>query len=673
MKISSFFLNWYLLVILIINGTITSFSQCTGGTSNGSITPTASWQTICVQAGQYLTFSGTAGLRYTFSFCTGGGTASYDTEITILLNSSGAGIQVPGAYNDDYCGSSSEITFVPPSSNSYRVLITEFSCLSNTTCVTLAYKVAPPDEPCAAVYISPYCNSTYRTYSTQGATASAGIPAPGCASYAGGDVWFKTAVPFGNSFRVRTVASTITNSGMAIYKATSCEGPFTLIACNDDISAGTNNMSQIDLIHNASLATGDSVYIRFWAYNNAQVGNFGIYVYDFTQTYCMNGNPNPNYTTGCIQMTPNLPFQSSTIWNNTQLNLSQPFQYYFTANFGSDDSGADGITFSMQDAATGLNTIGSTGQALAMQSVSNSVIVEFDTYDNGAAVNDIADDHTAISLNGNIASPVVGPVDASATSVNIEDGLYHKITIDWNPTTTTLKIYFDNNLRLTYTNDLVANVFGGSSLVYWGFSSSTGYYTNTQMICPGNLPGMPLPVIFENFAITNLDDNASLQWQTTKEKNVMTYFVERSDDGAQFNQIGSVKSTVNFLGNYAFTDNNPVKGISYYRIKEMDIDGNVTYSEIRSFNMKLSATFTVNFYPNPIKAEELLLVNFNAFGFEDESYIIIYDNLGKEIIKENLKGGLNVINLKRTMQPGIYHVEVTCGQKWYQDKLIVIK
>lgn len=135
-----------LLLVFILSTTHHLQAQCTGGTSAGSVTPTSTWQTVAVNGGTYYTFSATAGLIYNFSFCSAdGGSTTYDTQITILDNS---GTPVGGAYNDDYCGLASRVDFTCTSTGTYRVLVNLYSCVSQATMGTMAYRVfTPPSCP----------------------------------------------------------------------------------------------------------------------------------------------------------------------------------------------------------------------------------------------------------------------------------------------------------------------------------------------------------------------------------------------------------------------------------------------------------------------------------------------------------------------------------------------
>ncbi|MFL5752119.1 MAG: T9SS type A sorting domain-containing protein [Bacteroidia bacterium] len=119
-------------------------AQCTGGSSGGALSPapSASYQTMAVAAGdKYYTFVVAAAAcmpTYDFSFCaTEGGSASFDTQITILDNS---GVYANG-FNDDFCGLQSHLTWTPSAAGTYRIHINKYSCVATTASATLAYKV----------------------------------------------------------------------------------------------------------------------------------------------------------------------------------------------------------------------------------------------------------------------------------------------------------------------------------------------------------------------------------------------------------------------------------------------------------------------------------------------------------------------------------------------------
>lgn len=148
--------------------------------------------------------------------------------------------------------------------------------MSGTICV---YGSAPPpsnDDPCSATSLTVGSSCSYSTYTTAGATSTtAGSPpAPGCANYLGGDVWFTATVPASGSLDFDTQTGIVQDGGMAVYSGT-C-GALTLLACDDDNSSN-GLMPYISL---SCLTPGSTVYIRFWEYGNDVSGSFGICVTD---------------------------------------------------------------------------------------------------------------------------------------------------------------------------------------------------------------------------------------------------------------------------------------------------------------------------------------------------------------------------------------------------------
>jgi len=126
------------------------------------------------------------------------------------------------------------------------------------------------DNPCNAINLTVAGACNYVQYTTTGATASAGVPAPGCASYNGGDVWFSLVVPANGSITIDTQSGGISDSGMAIYSGT-C-GSLTLIECDDDDSAN----GLMSSISRTGLTPGNTIWIRFWEYSNDVSGTFSI-------------------------------------------------------------------------------------------------------------------------------------------------------------------------------------------------------------------------------------------------------------------------------------------------------------------------------------------------------------------------------------------------------------
>mgnify|MGYP006152787907 CR=1 FL=1 len=87
--------------------------------------------TSCLYAGEFRRVTGlVAGATYRFDTCID---AVFDSQLTIYP--AGGGMSL--AYNDDFCGTQSQLDFVAPVSGDYDVLLDEYYCTSNSTCMTL--------------------------------------------------------------------------------------------------------------------------------------------------------------------------------------------------------------------------------------------------------------------------------------------------------------------------------------------------------------------------------------------------------------------------------------------------------------------------------------------------------------------------------------------------------
>lgn len=194
---------------------------------------------------------------------------------------------------------------------------------------------------------------------------------------------------------------------------------------------------------------------------------------------------------GYIQLTANIGTQSGQAWSHNELSLDKDFNLEFNAFFGTLDTGADGFAFLMKSldatdkvgiwgAGLGYGGIGSPGHG-------HSFAIEFDTYynpekaPNGVVVDLIQNDHTSFRTSGDYSQS--GKVGTDVDLGNIEDGNWHKTRINWTVATKELKVFLDGVLINSVVRDIVALDFAGNPHVNYGYTSSTGGYTNEQAVC----------------------------------------------------------------------------------------------------------------------------------------------------------------------------------------------
>lgn len=190
---------------------------------------------------------------------------------------------------------------------------------------------------------------------------------------------------------------------------------------------------------------------------------------------------------GCFQITTNQTSQRGVVWNNTPLNLNNPFDITLTVTMTGNQFAADGLAFVLQN--TGLTAFGTGARSLgylndgALLGISPSIGVELDLRQNVGFGNDnlVAQDHTAIHENANPVS-VTGPVQALLSGGDISTGVCHEFRIVWAPPST-MTVFVDGSLRMTRNNNIVTGAFGGNPNVFWGFTGSTGGSPTNMIIC----------------------------------------------------------------------------------------------------------------------------------------------------------------------------------------------
>lgn len=185
----------------------------------------------------------------------------------------------------------------------------------------------------------------------------------------------------------------------------------------------------------------------------------------------------------CYQLTPASNAQVGSIWDTTKIDLTKSFDANLDLFFGCKDAdGADGIVFGFQPINT---SIGQQGEGMGFLGVNPSIGIEMDTYQNFNR-SDPSYDHIAIIKNGDIThstpNTLAGPVSIGSNG-NVEDCQKHSLRVKWDATAKKLQVWFDCDLKLTYTADIVNEIFGGNPLVFWGFTAATGGANNEQNVC----------------------------------------------------------------------------------------------------------------------------------------------------------------------------------------------
>ena len=185
-----------------------------------------------------------------------------------------------------------------------------------------------------------------------------------------------------------------------------------------------------------------------------------------------------------IRLTPDAGSQGGNAWSYGKVDFEKSFTISYSAYFGTKDAaGADGIATVFHNSPSGVNATGGGGIGIGAQGIVNGIVLEIDTYNNGTGVGDIANDHGQIWVSSNQSG--AGLLTTATDLGNVEDGLYHNIVVNWNFATKTLSYTLDGINAGIYTfpaGTPITSYFGGVSKVYFGYTASTGAFSNDQRI-----------------------------------------------------------------------------------------------------------------------------------------------------------------------------------------------
>ena len=119
------------------------------------------------------------------------------------------------------------------------------------------------------------------------------------------------------------------------------------------------------------------------------------------------------------------------------------------------------------------------------------------------------------------------------------------------------------------------------------------------------------------------------------------------------------------LKEYLFTDVSPVKGTNVYRIRSVDQDGAVTYSESRSLVFDESGNI-FSIAPNPARSKAVL----SAKGNRSNLQVVLVNSLGQQVGRYTLSGEFMPIDVSR-LSPGIYYLHISGNGISHKEKLVV--
>jgi hypothetical protein len=273
------------------------------------------------------------------------------------------------------------------------------------------------------------------------------------------------------------------------------------------------------------------------------------------------------------------------------------------------------------------------------------------------------------------------------------------------PTATITFTYLDAEWAASGNTITEANLFAqrfNSTLSKWadwfgatGTCITTNNTVSSGSVTPANFfrswtlvdQGSPLPIELLSFTAHCIPlpggvRGGFVQWTTASETNNDYFVLERSDSlpsgGLGWASIATIQGAgnSNTLLNYSFTDTllSPFGGSVYYRLKQVDFDGNYTYSDTIHVSCQEHDIEIINIYPNPSHH----YFDYTICSTEDREIVAtVIDVLGKTLIRkqEHVNAGINHGSLDVSMlAAGVYYFKIETLKGMSKDsKQILIK
>ncbi len=178
----------------------------------------------------------------------------------------------------------------------------------------------------------------------------------------------------------------------------------------------------------------------------------------------------------------------------------------------------------------------------------------------------------------------------------------------------------------------------------------------------------PLPVELIYFTTSSGPTGVSLEWATASEENNDFFIVEHSVDGYQFKSIAKIEGHGNRknLTHYRIVDHNPYPGLNYYRLKQVDYDGSIDYSDIVSISIDSNYDIILLF-PNP--SSDFIRIKSRT----DVSVrgIVIRNILGQVINVPVASGETGIVLDVHLLPRGTYFVNINAGSNIVTKRVII--
>jgi len=233
-------------------------------------------------------------------------------------------------------------------------------------------------------------------------------------------------------------------------------------------------------------------------------------------------------------------------------------------------------------------------------------------------------------------------------------------------------IYFGGSSDGFAYNPLIASICPpnvGTNIYFGGSSDGFSFYVLNQTPC-ASLTILPIELL--NFTAEKNKSIVDIKWSTAIELNNGYFTVEKTKDGINFEFVAKVpgagKSTTR--KEYFIQDEQPYHGISYYRLKQTDVDGKFKYSKLVAVDF-LNDGYGIRIYPNPTNA--IITIDLLEQLSPQSTFVSLTNVYGQQISLNQIISKNQIKADLSSLPSGIYFIGITLGEKTIARKIVLQK
>lgn len=221
-----------------------------------------------------------------------------------------------------------------------------------------------------------------------------------------------------------------------------------------------------------------------------------------------------------------------------------------------------------------------------------------------------------------------------------------------------------------------ASINGGTGYVI-SDSAGTNINVKERYFTLANISSAkdPLPVMFDGVTAYEKNGGVNIEWSNLTERDIATYFVERSVNGKDYSVISQhlPKSNKDDKASYISFDPYPAQGTNFYRVKTIEKNTKIIFSRImRVETDKINQRLTL--YPNPLTGSHFTL---SLSGIEEGKYHLdLFNSAGQVVYQKDIisHGSFTTqsFDLPNHIKTGFYNVLVK-GDRYQQSKIFIVQ